>query len=249
MTYRLTDKPEIRRRLDSDRPWSLYALADLDDDMFDQSEWWGSGDGLALVFHGLSIRPIFVLGDAASTRQLLVGLAVPSGYLNLKHDQIEGAGGLYRYRERHEMHRMLVDDFRPRQGAVERLGPGDQQEIERLYATGDGGGIAFSGFQLRSGYFRGVRRGGELVAAGGVHVVSRNEGVAGVGNIFTRPDHRGHGLAQVVTSAVVSALQDAGIRTIGLNVECSNAPAVRAYQAIGFRSCFSYYEGVAERCA
>ena len=248
MPVRLTDKPEIRRRLNRDRPWSLYALADLDDDLFAHAEWWGAGDSLALVFHGISVRPIFVLGDAASTRELLAGLTVESGYLNLKPDQTDAAAGIYRYRHRHRMHRMLVDDFQPRQAPVEVLGPADCEAIQHLYASGNGGGF-FSPLQLRTGYFRGIRRGAELVAVGGVQVVSHHEGTAGVGNIFTRPDCRGQGFAQVVTSAVVSALREAGIRTVGLNVECGNDAAVRAYEAIGFRSCFTYYEGLADRCA
>jgi GNAT superfamily N-acetyltransferase len=249
MVQRLTDKPEIRRRLLTDPAWSLFALADLDDGLFASCEWWGAGDALALVFHGISIRPIFVLGDTASTRELLEALTVPWGYLNLKPGQIVAADGIYRYRERHEMYRMMLEDFQPREGVVEPLGARHCAEIERLYATGDGGGIAFSPFQLDTGFFRGIWRGSDLVAVGGVLAVSRAESVAGVGNIFTRPDCRGHGLARVVASAVVSALGDAGIRTIGLNVECGNAPAVRAYESIGFRSCFRYYEGMAERCA
>ncbi len=249
MVERLNEKAEIRRRLAREPAWSLFALADLDDALFRDCEWWGVGDGLALVFHGISIRPIFVLGDAAQTRELLEAIRTPWGYLNLKAHQTSAADGLYRYRERHEMHRMLVDDFQPRAGTVEPLGAGARTEIERLYATGDGGGIAFSPFQLGSGFFRGIRRGGELVAVGGVLAVSCEESVAGVGNIFTRPDCRGQGLAQVVTSAVVSALRAAGIHTIGLNVESGNTAAVRAYEAIGFRSCFRYYEGMADRCA
>ena len=64
MEQRLTDKSEIRRRLNIDREWSLYALADLDDGMFEHCAWWALGDSLALVFGALPIRPIFVLGDA-----------------------------------------------------------------------------------------------------------------------------------------------------------------------------------------
>ena len=76
---------------------------------------------------------------------------------------------------------------------------------------------------------------------------SRTESVAGVGNVFTRPDCRGQGLAQTVTSAVVMALKEAGIRTLGLNVEQTNPAAIRAYERIGFRAHFTYYEGLAER--
>jgi ribosomal protein S18 acetylase RimI-like enzyme len=245
---RLTDKSEIRRRLNLDREWSLYALADLDDGMFEHCDWLASGDSLALVFGALKIRPIFVLGDAASTRDLLAALPVSAGYLNLKPHQLEAAEGIYRYSELHQMQRMFLEDRNLQTGAAEPLTIRDREPVERLYASGDGGGIAFAPFQLETGFFRGVRRDGELVAVAGVHVVSRNESVAGVGNIFTRPDYRGQGLAGMVTSAVAMALQEAGIRTIGLNVEHTNAAAIRVYERVGFRTHFSYHEGMAERC-
>jgi ribosomal protein S18 acetylase RimI-like enzyme len=244
---RLTSKSEIRRRLNIDREWSLYALADLDDGMFEHCDWWACGDSLALVFRALAIRPIFVLGDAASTRELLSALAEATGYLNLKPHQLEAADGIYGYRERHEMRRMFLENFNPRDGTAEPLTGSDRDQIERLYATGDGGGIAFAPFQLDTGFFRAVRRNGELVAVAGVHVVSGNESVAAVGNIFTHPEYRGRGLAQRVTSAVVMALLHAGIRTIGLNVEHTNTTAIRAYERLGFRTHFNYYEGVADR--
>lgn len=76
---RLADKAGIRRRLNMDRAWSLYALADLDDGLFEHCDWFGRGDALALVFRALAIRPIFAIGDAAATRQLLAGLEESGG--------------------------------------------------------------------------------------------------------------------------------------------------------------------------
>ena len=245
--YRLTNKSEIRRRLNIDREWSLYALADLDDGMFEHCDWWGLPGGLALVFRAIAIRPIFVLGDVISTKKLLAALPETTGYLNLKAHQLEAAEGIYRYRERHEMRRMFLDTFQPRSGVAEPLSVEDCSDIQHLYASGDGGGIAFAPFQLRTGFFRGIRHDGELVAVGGVQVASRNEGVAAVGNIFTRPDYRGQGLAQTVTSAVVMVLREAGIQTIGLNVENTNTAAIRAYERVGFRTHLTYSEGIVDR--
>jgi ribosomal protein S18 acetylase RimI-like enzyme len=247
LEQRLTDKAEIRRRLNLDREWSLYALADLDDGMFEHCDWWAVNDSLALVFGALPIRPIFVLGDAASTRQLLAALPVMAGYLNLKPDQLEASEGIYRYRELHQMQRMFLESIEHAHGTAEPLTSRDLDQVERLYASGDGGGIAFAPFQLDTGFFYGIRKGGELVSVAGVHVVSRNESVAGVGNIFTRPDYRGQGMAQIVTAAVVAALKEAGIRTIGLNVELTNTGAIRVYERVGFRTHFTYYEGMADR--
>jgi ribosomal protein S18 acetylase RimI-like enzyme len=246
--YPLTDKIEIRRRLNIDREWSLYALADLDDGMFEHCRWWALDDSVALVFDALEIRPIFVLGDVESTRELLAALPASAGYLNLKPHQMDAAKGLYRYREVHSMQRMFLEDLKPPAGTAEPIGAGDLEQVERLYASGDGGGIAFAPFQLDTGFFYGIRKGAELVSLAGVHLVSRNEGVAGVGNIFTRPDCRGQGLAQIVTSAVAMALKEAGIQTIGLNVEHTNTGAIRVYERVGFRRHFSYYEGMADRC-
>lgn len=251
MVSLLTDPAGIRRRLDVDREWSLYALADLDPGMFEQCQWWAEGErAVALVFRGLPIRPIFVLGGAPETRALLAALPETHGYLNLLPAQLEAADGLWCYRERHTMLRMMLDRPALVAGETIPLGSSDRARVERLFAAGDGGGIAFAPWQLETGFFRGIARAdGELDAVAGVHVVSSTEGVAGLGNVFTRPDLRGRGLGRIVSSAVAAALLDAGIRTVGLNVEDSNAAAIRAYEAIGFRTRFHYFEGVAERIA
>jgi len=247
MVERLTDKSEIRRRLNADREWSLYALADLDDELFPHCDWWASQDALALVFRALAIRPIFLIGDGPPVRDLLAALPETGGYLNIRPHHAETAAAFYTYRERREVRRMILDDFRPRPGDTVPLGPRDCAEIERLYASGDGGGIAFAPFQLETGMFRGIRRDGELAAVAGVQVASRREGVAAIGNIFTRADCRGQGFAQIVTSAVVEAVKITGIPTIGLNVGYRNAAAIRAYENIGFRIRLGYYEGVVGR--
>lgn len=247
MLRALTDKSEIRRILNRDRAWALYALADLDDGMFEHCDWWAVGDALGLVFHAISIRPIFVMGGAEAIRSLLAALPTPSGYLNLQQYAVTAAEGLYQYQQRNEMCRMILEDFRPRPGEVETLTMADLAAIEALFASGNGAGIAFSPVQLRSGFFRGIRERGQLIAAAGIHVLSTNEGVAGVGNVFVHSSHRGRGLAQTVLSAVVSAVRATGIETIGLNVEHTNLPAIAAYERLGFRTRFRYFEGVATK--
>ncbi|MGC4055958.1 MAG: GNAT family N-acetyltransferase [Paludibaculum sp.] len=249
MITRITDRAAIRRLLDRDRIWALYALADLDDGLFEDCEWWVCGEALALVFGGISIRPIFVMGEGGELRELLKALPADWGYLNLRLPQWAEVSGVWSYQDQHRMHRMVVGEWRPRPGECVELGPQHENEIRQLYDTGDGGGVAFAPYQLTTGFFRGVRRDGALVAVGGVHVVSRTESVGGVGNIFTRPDYRGQGLAQVVTSEVVEALRQQEIRTIGLNVESTNTPAIAAYERLGFQAKFTYVEGPAQRIA
>lgn len=251
----LRDKSEIRRRLSRNRHWALYALADLDDELFAECDWRaGAHDSLALVFRGMAIQPIFVTGNSGDVRELLLDLGVARGYLNLCEHQVHVADGIYVYRERHTMRRMFIDDgaglaaATAREDVVVSLGPADEAEVRGLYALGDGAGIGFAPFQLATGAFCGVRApGGQLIAVAGVHVLSIAEGVAGVGNVFTHPSHRNRGYAQVVTSAVVRGIRSRGVETIGLNVETSNAPAIRAYERIGFVAAFDYVEGAADR--
>src|SRR5262249_28546285 len=156
----------------------------------------------------------------------LAVLPEASGYLNLREDQSAVAEGIFHYRQRHEMQRMFLGPFQPRPGRTEILTVENAREIEQLYSTGDSGGISFGAFQLHSGLFRGIRREGKLIHVAGVHVSSKLEGVAAIGNVFTRPDCRGQGLAQVVTSAVVTSVSQLGIHTIGLNVETANSAAI-----------------------
>jgi hypothetical protein len=131
MPRRLTDKSEIRRLLNTDRQWSLYALADLDDGMFEHCDWWGHANSLALVFRALEIRPIFVLGD--STADLLRSLSEPSGDLNLKPEQFEAARGIYEFRVRRQMRRMFLETPNLRAGgdraAERRQLPGNRAAI------------------------------------------------------------------------------------------------------------------------
>jgi ribosomal protein S18 acetylase RimI-like enzyme len=249
MVERLGDKSVIRRLLEREREWALYALADLDDGLFEQCDWWGCGGGLALVFHGLDIRPIFLMGSASEAGALLSALPTASGYLNLQPHMQRSAEGVYTFRRRHEMCRMILRRFAPKPGPTVLLSPADLADIEALYASGPGAGIAFAPVQLKSGFFRGIREDGTLVAVAGVQVVSLAEGVAAVGNVFVRQDRRGQGLAQTVLSATVAAVVEAGVRTIGLNAEHTNAPAVRAYEALGFRTALRYVEGMADRVA
>jgi len=246
---RLAAKPEIRALLNHDRAWALYALADLDDALFGDCEWFACGaTGLALVYHGISIRPIFVTGTAPEVRALLEALPAASGYLNLREHVLPCAKGVYAYRERHQMHRMILGDFRPRASGAVPLTPSDAPELQALFDAGQGSGIAFAPFQMETGLFRGLRNErGDLIAAAGIHVYSPAESVAGVGNVFVRQDHRGRGYAQQVLSATVTAVRAAGIQTIGLNVEHSNAAAIHAYENLGFATAFQYYEGPAER--
>jgi len=87
---------------------------------------------------------------------------------------------------------------------------------------------------------------GRLVAIAGTHVVSRQEGVAVVGNVFTHPAYRGRGYATAATSAVTEALLDYCDYVV-LTVDPRNTPAVAAYVRLGYREACQLLEASATR--
>ena len=131
-------------------------------------------------------------------------------------------------------------------GAMARLGPKDAHKIAALFAGHPDLPDAYDPSQLESGCFFGVWEGSQLAAMSGTHVVSSQARVAAIGNVYTRRDRRGQGLARRTTGAVAAELLRLGIETIVLNVAMDNAPALSAYRALGFMPFCGYYEGSGE---
>ena len=94
---------------------------------------------------------------------------------------------------------------------------------------------------LEDGVYYGVYIGRTLASIAGTHVVSRTEGIAVVGNVFTHPNHRGRGLATVTTSAVTADLLS-GCEQVVLTVESKNAPALAIYTKLGYQAVCSLHE-------
>ena len=98
---------------------------------------------------------------------------------------------------------------------------------------------------LGTGQYLGARIDGRLCAVAGVHVYSETYGVAALGNIATRPDHRGKGLAGLVTGALCRQLRRR-VDWIGLNVHAENAAAIACYRRLGFARVADYGEFMVE---
>jgi len=94
--------------------------------------------------------------------------------------------------------------------------------------------------------YLGVRQGKELLAVAGVHVVSRRFRVAALGNVATHPNFRGLGLATVLVGHLCRELFGY-VDVIGLNVACSNEPAIACYRKLGFEVQGVYEEYMLER--
>lgn len=249
----MTDPAEIRAILDRDRVWSVYALGDLAPAHFPHCRWIAAGDGLALLYEAFSPPVFFFLGQADAARAVLADLDAPEMYLHVRPEILSVVEPLYAVTRATPMWRMGLDiwHFRPEQDRlVELLGPPDVAELERLYSdgleTGESPTFYFPSM-LEEGVFCGIRENGSLVAVAGTHLVNADDGVAAVGNVYTRRDHRGMGLAGMTTSAVVQHLVGMGIATIALNVKQDNPGARHVYERLGFSVHCDFVEGRARR--
>lgn len=82
-------------------------------------------------------------------------------------------------------------------------------------------------------FWHGIRgQEGELLSIGGA--VRWKNGSTMVVSIATAPSARGKSMAQEVTSSLVKRLFDLGEPIVGLGVWAHNAPAIRAYENVGF---------------
>jgi ribosomal protein S18 acetylase RimI-like enzyme len=249
-------RDEIRALLATDRAWAVYAIGDLAPGLFEECEWYaapGERPGLALIYRAFEIPVLFTLGEPDVVQALLDELPDEERlYLSIRSEVLPLIQARYRVEHETAMWRMVLDRAAftaPATNAM-RLGPADHEALARLYADGEARGEApgfFTVEMLEVGVFFGVREDRELVSAAGTHVVAPGEGVAAIGNVYTRRDRRGRGLARQVTGSVTAELLRMGIETIALNVAQSNAAALRVYESLGFRTYCAFYEGVAVR--
>ncbi len=251
---RLYDRDAIRAVLETDRPWAVYALGDLAPGFFEHCEWHatpGARPGLALIYRAFETPVLFTLGEPEVVETLLQELPAEERlYLSIRSEVLPPIQARYRVEHETPMWRMVLDNaaFAPPATDAARLGPSDLSAPARLYADGESTGeqpTFFAPEMVADGVFFGVWEGGRLVSAAGTHILAPAEGVAAIGNVYTRRDRRGTGLARQVTGAVTRELLRLGIVTIALNVAQSNAAALRVYESLGFRTYCAFHEGVA----
>jgi ribosomal protein S18 acetylase RimI-like enzyme len=247
---RLHDKSQLLAFLEADRHYAAYAIGDLEPGLFEQCEWFAAGRGdlgaLVLCFRGLTTPALLLVGEGGGLRAILEAAVLPRDVcIACRPDHLAVTCDFYVWKATTPMWRMVLHPaaFSPIRAESVRLSVGDCDRLAELYALG--GGEAFSPSQLERGVFHGVCEGDRLVAVAGTHLVSTTYGVAAIGNVFTRPNCRGRGYAGAATSAVVVELLDKGIRDIVLNVDETNAAAIRLYERLGFVRHCAFLEGPA----
>ncbi len=250
----LIDLDDIRARLERDRNWSAFSLADLDPPYASHAHWFGpaQGDDVVLVYDAFAPPIVFLQGMDARCEAVLaesdVVAATARAWLNVQPAHLPLVERVFSSFDARRMVRMVLDPERFAPVAVPglvRLGPSDLAELGALYA--DEPPAFFLPSQLRDGVYFAVRDSHRLASVAGTHVVSSVTGVGALGNVYTRPDSRGQGMAAAATSAVVRELLDLGTQTVVLNIVATNSVARRVYERIGFREFCVYYEGLATR--
>ncbi len=250
---RLTDFADIRARLEVDRAWAAFSLADLDPGQSAHAHWFGplAGTSVVLVYDAYDPPIVVCHGGVdecnAALAEADLRARTSHAYLNMTPEQSVVLSHHFSRFDGRRMVRMLLHDVPASTSAqrVERLGSSDLDAVQALYAEEPP--AFFLPSQLRDGVYFGVREGTDLVAVAGTHVVSSAARVAALGNVHTRRDRRGRGLAMAVTGAVVRELRQRSTTTTVLNIVATNEVARRVYERVGFRDYCLYDEGVATR--
>jgi GNAT superfamily N-acetyltransferase len=255
---RTTDLAAVRAQLETDRAWSVYALGDLAPAFSGHATWHLTGGGLPgllLLYQAFDPPVLFAHGSPAAVAGLLAELdGPPRFYLSIRPEVLPAIQARFVVSHLLPMWRMTFSGAglpaAAAAGAV-RLGPEHLAALVALYADGSETGESpdfFGPEMLAQGVFYGVWQGGVLAAAAGTHLVAPEIGVAAVGNVYTRRDWRGRGLAQAAAGAVVSALRAAHpALLIALNVSQGNPAAIAVYRRLGFEPYCAFYEGIAEK--
>lgn len=249
----LRDRDRIRALLRPRIEYTAYALGQLEPGLFERTKWYlargDTGAGLVLHSRGGLGDATFVMGDPEAIAATLSIHPGPSHtYATCQPQHLATLQRVYRLAHQQPMIRMGVtaDAFRPVDNVQTVALTGiDIRRINSLYGS-EGGPSYYVAEHIDSGVYRGVVVDGRLVAVAGTHVVSRYEGVAVVGNVFTHPAYRGRGFAETATSAVTEHLLQYCDHVV-LTVDPKNTPAVMAYRRLGYREVCELVEASAQR--
>jgi ribosomal protein S18 acetylase RimI-like enzyme len=237
----------------------LYALGDLDDFFWPHTTWYAVRDGeqvqqLVLVYTGQPLPTVLALAEQpiGPMRDLLRDLlrVLPRRfYAHLTEGMADVLSEHYRLEPHGAHHKMALTDrsraVRFDGSEAEALSAVDADNLLALYEASYPGNW-FNPRMLETGFYFGIRRGGQLVSVAGVHVYSQPYKAAALGNITTRPGVRGQGLATAVTARLCQELVRAGIECVGLNVKADNRGAIACYEKLGFTRVADYGEFMVE---
>lgn len=248
-------KEEIERFCRRNPALHVYALGDLDDFFWPHTTWYALRDGaevrqLVLLYSGQPLPVVLAyaeppIAQMSDLMREIVRLLPRRFYAHLTKGIAEVLGDAYSSTSHGAYHKMSLTAparvFEIDGSAAVALSAADTEDLLALYAAAYPGNW-FMPRMLETGFYFGVRRGETLVSVAGVHVYSAPYRAAALGNIATRPDARGQGLATVATARLCQELGHAGVESIGLNVKADNRSAIACYEKLGFERIADYGE-------
>jgi GNAT superfamily N-acetyltransferase len=254
----LHEKLDIEQFFEQDPYLHIYGLGDLDDFFWPYTTWYGSRSGgrlkaVVLVYSGQEIPTLLGLSnDHQTMAELLRSIQhlLPLQFYAHLSPGLEAV-----FRETHDVGpgeehcKMALLDGEAvaavDTSGVIRLGADDLTELQSLYNESYPGNW-FDPRMLKTKQYFGIKDGGRLLSAAGIHVFSHRYRVAALGNITTRTEYRNRGYGTQVTAVLCRSLWDVGAR-IGLNVRADNTAAVSCYKKIGFKLAARYGEFMVRR--
>lgn len=261
---RIRDRDRIERFLRRDTSTHIYPLADLDPFFWAGTTWYaaiqqGELRAICLVLEKLSIPIVYSIASTHPKANLELVEAIRDRlpdrfFANLSPQFATLFDADHTIESERIFHKMVLMRLRSPaaiDARIDRLSLEDMDELrsfyaDHAYAIGETDQRFLETYMLEMGPYFGIREGGSLICAGGVHLVSDRYRVAALGNIATRPDQRNRGLGRAISEAICRALHDR-VDSIGLNVMASNSAAIHCYESLGFERCASYFEGIVTR--
>jgi ribosomal protein S18 acetylase RimI-like enzyme len=250
----LHDKRAIASVLRRNLPLNIYSIGDLDPFFWPFTTWFGLAEGDyisdVVLLYTSATPPILLAAavePAAGMRRLLeeVRHLLPAEfYTHITPSLIDIFEPHYAI-DLHGPHLKMELTAPDALNAIDTTGvaqiyPADASEVQAFYNASYPGNW-FDPRMLDTEMYFGQRIDGRLACIAGIHVYSPAERVAALGNIVTRPDARGKGLATRVTARLCRELLR-HVDHIGLNVKADNAAAIACYRRLGFTPVAPYLE-------
>src|SRR3990172_467279 len=235
----IRDIDRLQALLEAHRAYAATVFGYLEPRRFPHTLWHaldGEEDrALFLQSHGPGGATLFCQGDPAGLEAILRQVSLQKySYITFEARHHELARRHFILRGVQRLMRMVVDAsvFQPVPLRAVPLEAGHLSQINSLYRNA--GGVLLSGQHFAEESYYGIWEGPKLVSVAGTQLISERYGVAVVANVLTHPQYRNRGLATQCVSALTVALLDR-VGIVALNVDPENAPAVRAYQRLGYQ--------------
>ncbi len=254
------DKGKIHKFLLEDPYLHLYEIGDLQEQLFKHINWHAATESgkilsIAMLYGNLygSKDPIFFLLENKNTeaarqmaRELLPKLPIKM-YCHVSKSISDILKQRYYFGTRFDFIKMklagdiLADMHIKYPEYTFRINKNDFEGINGFLKSVNPDAF-FNNAMLNSEKYFCIRKNNEILSMAGVHLYTKEFGIAVIGNVATAEKHRGKGYATSVTASLCRDIWDDEVKLIGLNVRADNIPAIKAYEKIGFQKHAEYEE-------